>query len=95
MNESVRCSARSSWGIDRAGAGYLLLLDNYFKGAGYSFSRAYVFAQRTPVGAPAALFFLDNSDNIFYQHQDVAGAYRDAQTTAITLFSVYFRHLSQ
>lgn len=81
--------------IDRASAGYLLILDNYFKGAGYCFSGAYVFAQRAPVDAPAALFFLDNSNNIFFQHQNVAGAYSDAQTTAITLFSVYFRHLSQ
>jgi len=91
MNEPVRYLARSLQEIDKAGSGSILLLDDYFKGAGYSFSRAYVFAQRAPVGAPAALFFLNNSDNIFYQHQDVAGAYSDAQTTAITLFSVYFR----
>lgn len=51
----------------------LVLLDNYLKGATQGSSGADGFALR----APAALFCLDDSDNVVNQHQCVTIAHSD------------------
>jgi hypothetical protein len=68
----------------------LALLDHYLKGAAYGSGGADGFA----MGAPAALFRFDNSDNIVNQHQGVTMANADTQPTPVTLFSLYGWHFS-
>ena len=73
------------------GVSPLVLLDDYFEGAGYSSGGADDFALDTP----ATLFRLDNSYNIRNQHQGLTRAHGDTQPTAVTLFLVYHGHFSQ
>ena len=78
-----------------AGASSLVLLNDYFEGAGYSSGGAHIFAQGAPASAPLARFLLDNSDDILNQDYGTTRAHADTQPTAVTLFLVYFRHFSQ
>ncbi len=73
------------------GVSPLVVLDDYFEGAGYSPGRADDFA----LGTPAALFRLDNSYNTINQHQGLTRAHGDTQPTVVALFSVYYGHFCQ
>ena len=69
----------------------LRVFDNYLKGAGYGSGGANGFT----LGAPAALYGLDNVDNIINQHQCITGANPDTHPASAALFRLYQRHFQQ
>ncbi len=77
------------------GAGSLVFLDNYLKGAVYCASGAYIFTQSTPSDALVALFLSDNSNDIINHYYGIAGANVDTQPATVALVYIYFRHFRQ
>jgi hypothetical protein len=63
----------------------LLVLDNYFEGAGYSTGGTYSLTICTPV----APFYFDNSNNLGNQNQNITSAHINTQPTPIAFCAVY------
>jgi hypothetical protein len=68
---------------------FLVVFDDYFKGAGDSLIRTNKLAQ----GAPVALVHFNHLDNIVDNYQRAAGADANTQTAALTFFFIYYRRL--
>ena len=73
----------------------LLFFDDYIEGAGYCSSRADNLTLDAPSVTPTTFFSLDKSYNVINQSQGITGTHAYAQATAITLFFVNYRCLSQ
>lgn len=90
MRGQERLQERGLFGKGKFGDCPLRLLDDYFKGAEYGSGWANSFT----IGAPAAIFGLNNGYNILNPYQDITGTHVDAQPTTVALFQIQYGHFS-